>query len=108
MGSTSRQSPKFLAKKLLAIRKALDGGISQEQMVSRLGLTGDIDRTYISRYEAGILEPPLNVLLRYAEVAGLHLEALADDEILLPDQIPSVPTSSGISKRQSKSTRKRN
>lgn len=108
MGSASRQSPRFLAQKLYTIRRAIGGGVSQEEMVGRLGLTGVIDRTYISRYEAGILEPPLNVLLRYAEVAGLHLEALADDEILLPDNIPSVPKSAGVRKRPSRGSRKRN
>jgi hypothetical protein len=96
MGSVSRRSPKFLAPKLQTIRKMIDGGLSQEGMVRRLGLTADINRTYISRYEAGILEPPLKVLLRYAEVAGLHLEVLADDELGLPDKIPSVPKSNGI------------
>ena len=103
MGSVSRQSPKFLAQKLRTIRKTIDGGLSQEEMVSRLGLTGEIDRTYVSRYEAGVLEPPLGVLLRYAEVAGLHLEALADDDLLLPDKIPCIPKSEGI--RQKKSAR---
>jgi transcriptional regulator with XRE-family HTH domain len=103
MGSASRQSPKFLAQKLSTIRKSIGGGLSQEEMVSRLGLTGEIDRTYISRYEAGLLEPPLGVLLRYAEVAGLHLEALADDDLLLPDKLPCVPKSEGI--RQKKSSR---
>jgi len=106
MGSTSRQSPRFLAQKLRTIRKTIDGGVSQEELVSRLGLMGEINRTYISRYEAGILEPPLNILLRYAEVAGLHLEVLADDEILLPDKIPSVPKSSGVRKRHAKSQQK--
>lgn len=106
MGSLSRQSPKFLGQKLRTIRKAIDGGVTQEQMVSRLGLRGEIDRTYISRYEAGILEPPLSVLLRYADVAGLHLEVLADDEILLPDKIPSVPKSAGIKRRRAKGARK--
>lgn len=101
MGSASRQSPKFLAQKLSTIRKTIDGGLSQEEMVSRLGLTGEIDRTYISRYEAGVLEPPLGVLLRYAEVAGLHLEALADDDLFLPDKIPCVPKSEGIRRKKS-------
>jgi len=96
MGSASRQSPKLLARKLYTIRKTIDGGLSQEEMVSRLGITGEINRTYISRYEAGVLEPPLGVLLRYAEVAGLHLEVLADDELYLPDQLPCVPKSDGI------------
>lgn len=101
MGSVSRQRPKFLAQKLRMIRKTIDGGLSQEEMVSRLGLTGEINRTYISRYEAGVLEPPLGVLLRYAEVAGLHLEALADDDLLLPDKIPCVPKSEGIRRKKS-------
>jgi transcriptional regulator with XRE-family HTH domain len=101
MGSASRERPKFLGQKLLTIRKVVDGGLSQEEMVSRLGLTDEIDRTYISRYEAGILEPPLNVLLRYAQIAGLHLEVLADDELLLPDKIPSVPKNEGIRRKRS-------
>ena len=102
MGSASRRRPRFLARKLLTIRKKIDGGISQEEIISRLGLKDEIDRTYISRYESGILEPPLNVLLRYAELAGLHLEVLADDELLLPDKIPSMPKSAGIRKRHLK------
>ena len=106
MGSASRQSARFLAQKLLTIRKTMDGGLSQEEMVSRLGLTGEINRTYISRYESGILEPPLNVLLRYAEVAGVHLEVLADDELLLPGKIPSIPKSVGIRKGATKNVRK--
>ena len=99
MGSVSRQSPELLAQKLLSIRKTIDGGLSQEQMVNRLGLSGEIDRTYISRYEAGVLEPPLKVLLRYARLAGVYLEVLADDELLLPDSLPSVPKSEGIRRR---------
>lgn len=96
MGSLPRQSPEFLGKKLRRIRQAVDGGLSQEEMVSRLGLAGEIDRTYISRYEAGTLEPPLRILLRYSELAGLHLEVLADDDLLLPDTLPCSPKSGGI------------
>jgi len=107
MGSASRQSPKFLAQKLRAIRNAIDGGLTQAEMVNRLGLSRGINRTYISRYEAGVLEPPLGVLLRYAEVAGLHLEVLADDELRLPDKIPCVPKSEGIREKKS-SLRKMN
>jgi transcriptional regulator with XRE-family HTH domain len=106
MGSASRQSPKFLAQKLRTIRKTIDGGLSQAEMVSRLGFADDIDRTYISRYEAGVLEPPLSVLLRYAEVAGLHMEVLADDGIRLPDKIPCVPKSEGIREKKSSRSKK--
>jgi transcriptional regulator with XRE-family HTH domain len=106
MGSASRQSPKFLAQKLRTIRKTIDGGLSQAEMVSRLGFADDIDRTYISRYEAGVLEPPLSVLLRYAEVAGLHMEVLADDGIRLPDKMPCVPKSEGVREKKSSRSKK--
>jgi transcriptional regulator with XRE-family HTH domain len=105
MGSLPRRSPEFLAEKLRRIRQAINGGLSQEEMVSRLGLAGEIDRTYVSRYEAGTLEPPLGVLLRYSEVAGLHLEVLADDELLLPDKMPCSPKSEGV--RRATRTRRR-
>jgi transcriptional regulator with XRE-family HTH domain len=102
MGSSRRQSPKLLPKKLRLIRQSLDGGLSQEEIVHRLGIADEIDRTYISRYETGILEPPLKVLLRYADLAGLHLEVLADDELLMPETIPAKPKSEGI-RRKSRS-----
>lgn len=103
MGSVSRQSPELLAQKLLQIRKTIDGGLSQEQMVNRLGLSGEIDRTYISRYEVGVLEPPLKILLRYARLAGVYLEVLADDGILLPNNLPCVPKSEGLRRRKTTS-----
>lgn len=101
---TSRETPRYLAQKLLNIRRIIDGGLSQEEIVRRLGLESSIDRTYISKYETGILEPPLRVLLRYADLAGVHLEVLADDELELPEKLPCVPRSGGIKK---KSTKKR-
>jgi transcriptional regulator with XRE-family HTH domain len=101
MGSARRQSPKLLARKLLQIRQTIGGGLSQEEMVRHLGLTSEIDRTYISRYETGALEPPLKVLLRYAELAGLHLEVLADDGLLMPDEIPCSPKSEGVRRKVS-------
>jgi transcriptional regulator with XRE-family HTH domain len=107
MGSTSRESPKDLAQKLRRIRQAVDGGLSQEEMVVRLGFSGEIDRTYISRYESGVLEPPLKVLLSYAELAGVHLEVLADDGLSLPEKLPCVPKSDGIRRAIVKDRRKR-
>jgi transcriptional regulator with XRE-family HTH domain len=107
MGSASRQSPEFLARKLRKIREVVDGGLSQEELVSRLGLTDEIDRTYISKYEAGVLEPPLKVLLRYAEVAGVYLEVLADDSLELPANLPCVPKSLGVRKPVPRASRKR-
>jgi transcriptional regulator with XRE-family HTH domain len=96
---TPRETPRFLAQKLVNIRRTIDGGLSQEELVKRLGLKSSIDRTYVSKYETGVLEPPLKVLLRYAELAGVHLEVLADDELELPGRLPCNPKSAGI-KRQ--------
>jgi transcriptional regulator with XRE-family HTH domain len=104
MGKASRQSPAFLAQKLLKIRKAIGGGLSQEEMLGRLGMPEVLNRTYISKYEQGVIEPPLKVLLRYAELASVHLEVLADDELMLPDKLPCAPKSAGIKKT---GTRKR-
>lgn len=106
MGSASRQSPKFLALKLKKIRKTMGGDLSQEEMVSRLGFSDEIDRTYISKYEAGVLEPPLKILLRYAELAGLYLEVLADDTLDIPDELPCIPKSHGIKRNANQGGRK--
>ena len=97
---TPRETPKFLAQKLVSIRVRIDGGLSQEELVKRLGLENSIDRTYVSKYETGVLEPPLRVLLRYANLAGIHLEVLADDELELPNRLPCVPKHPGIKSKK--------
>lgn len=89
MGRKSREKPNRLAEKLLQIRNVIDGGLSQDGMVKRLGLGASVDRTYISKWEGGIIEPPLRVLLRYAELAGVVLDVLADDNLDLPKRLPS-------------------
>jgi transcriptional regulator with XRE-family HTH domain len=97
---TPRETPKFLAQKLIQIRRTIDGGLSQEELVKRLGLERSIDRTYISKYETGILEPPLRVLLRYADLAGVHLEVIADDDLELPNKLPCSPKSAGTKRKK--------
>jgi transcriptional regulator with XRE-family HTH domain len=99
MGKASRPSPALLAQKLLKIRQTIGRGLSQEEMLSRLGMAEVLNRTYISKYEQGVLEPPLKVLLRYAELAGVYLDVLADDERELPDRLPCVPKSEGIRRK---------
>jgi hypothetical protein len=44
-------------------------------------------------------EPPLPVILQYARVAGVHMEALVDDELDLPDKLPGTAEHTAI-KRQ--------
>jgi transcriptional regulator with XRE-family HTH domain len=83
----ARPRPKFLAEKLLKIRNAL--GLSQAEMLRRLGVEDQIDYTTISKYELDKNEPPLDILLQYARVAGIHVEDLIDDELDLPAKLPS-------------------
>jgi transcriptional regulator with XRE-family HTH domain len=93
MGS-ARPRPARLAEKLLQIRTAL--GISQQDMFNRLAVEHLIDYTKISTYETGKREPPLQVLLEYARIANVLMEVLADDNLDLPDQLPSPKRSEGI------------
>lgn len=80
MGSASRNRPEFLAAKLLAIRKKLN--LSQSEIAARLSDEKiQVKRTDITRYETGIREPSLVILLRYARLAGITMEILVDDEI---------------------------
>ena len=100
MGKSYRPKPQRLAEKLLIIRQTLDGGLSQNEMLRKLGLEEDLERDRISKYERGTLEPPLPVLLRYAEVANVHLEAIADDRLDLPEKLPARKKSEGIRQKQ--------
>jgi transcriptional regulator with XRE-family HTH domain len=89
MGKYPRRKQKRLAEKLLRIRLALD--LSQNEILRRLGAEEDLYRTNISNYELGDREPPLYVLLGYARLAGVCLDVLVDDELDLPDKLPSKP-----------------
>lgn len=96
MGKAIRQRPGRLGEKLLAIREML--GLSQNEMVRRMGLERDVARDYISKFERGTLQPPLPVLLNYARAAAGgaagaagYLEILIDDSLELPCVLPSIP-----------------
>lgn len=85
MGRGTRQRPTRLAEKLTQIRLAL--GLSQNEMISRLGSSAEIIREEISAFERGMREPPLPVLLRYAQVAGISTDVLIDDRLELPKKL---------------------
>lgn len=89
-----RRKPERLAGKLLEIRTKLQ--LSQGEMVRRLGLEDEIERDYISKFERGILEPPLHALCAYAEAANVFLDVLAKDSLDLPEQLPSSKKHEGI------------
>jgi transcriptional regulator with XRE-family HTH domain len=87
MGRQARERPKRLAEKLTHIRLQL--GLSQNEMLVKLGLDDRFTRTAISGYELGTTEPSLLVLLKYSRLAGVHLEVLVDDDMDLPERIPT-------------------
>lgn len=88
MGS-ARPKPKRLAEKLLQIRNSLDGGISQNELIRRMKLENELEQERISKYERGILEPPLHILCAYADVANVYVESIIRDELDLPQKLPS-------------------
>lgn len=95
MGRKSKMKVPGLAKKLLCIRELL--GVSQSEMLRLLNISGALDRSIVSAYERGTREPPLTILLAYARVANVYVDVLINPELNLPDKIPSLHTSPGIS-----------
>jgi transcriptional regulator with XRE-family HTH domain len=92
-----RPRPERLAEKLRQIRLTL--GLSQSGMHRRLDPENHIAYNQISGYETGNREPPLAILLQYARAAGVHMEALVDDNLDLPDRLPG-PVKPGSIERQ--------
>ena len=89
MGKNPRRKQQRLAEKLLQVRLAL--GLSQNEMLRKLGAEESLQRGIISNYEMGEREPPLYILLGYARLAGVCLERLVDDDLNLPDELPRRP-----------------
>jgi transcriptional regulator with XRE-family HTH domain len=89
MGRATREKPARLAEKLVEIRQTL--GLSQDEIIRHMGLTERLSRDDISKYERGLREPSLLILLRYARAAGVCLDVLANDELKLPVNLPNKP-----------------
>ena len=87
MGTKPRQKPERLAEKLRQIREAF--GLSQTEMLKRLEADDLIAYNEISKYELGLREPTLLVLLKYARAAGVYVDVLIDDELDLPARLPA-------------------
>jgi transcriptional regulator with XRE-family HTH domain len=99
MGGRAHRRPGRLAEKLLQIRTAL--GLSQNELIQRLGLEDELVRAQISDFERGRRAPALPVILEYARAAGVYMDVLVDDELDLPHRLPSSPKHEGISRRLS-------
>ena len=97
MARSPRPKPARLPEKLLQIRFALD--LSQDGMLRELGLEERLSRTSISAYELGTSEPPLPVLLDYARIANVWMDVIVDDELDLPDKLPSNKKHEGVKRR---------
>lgn len=97
MGSASRRErhiPERLAEKLLHIRAEL--GLSQSEMLRRLGSPEKLQQSSISGYERGVREPPLLIVLEYARAVNVYVDVLLDDELDLPSQLPSPRKHEGV------------
>jgi transcriptional regulator with XRE-family HTH domain len=95
-----RPRPMRLAEKLLLIRTRL--GLSQTQMLERLGFSDTMHYGRISEYEQDKREPNLITLLAYARAASVHLEDIVDDELELPRRLPGNVNYRGITRKSSR------
>ena len=93
-----RPRPQRLAEKLLQIRTGL--GLSQTQMLERLGFRDSMHYGRISEYEQDKREPTLMTLLAYARAASVHLEDIVDDDFDLPRKLPGNVNYRGLKSRR--------
>ncbi|MCP9495199.1 MAG: helix-turn-helix domain-containing protein [Pyrinomonadaceae bacterium MAG19_C2-C3] len=96
MKNASPVKPTRLAAKLQQLRLSL--GLSQTEMLNRLGYGDKLFRSNVSQYELGTREPALGVLLAYARAANVIVDVLIDDALDLPEKLPSKHKHSGITR----------
>jgi transcriptional regulator with XRE-family HTH domain len=92
-----RPRPARLAEKLRQIRIAL--GLSLSEMLRHLDAEDLIVSAQISGYESGSREPSLLLLLRYARIARVPTEVLIDDDLDLPEKLPSTTNHEEIKRK---------
>lgn len=72
--------PAKLGRKLKALREHLE--LTGEQLIERLDCPSiPLNQGKIKKYEENLREPPSIVLLRYARLAGVPVDDLADDAV---------------------------
>jgi len=99
MGNPRLRSQR-LAEKLLRIRLELK--LSQGGILNHLGFDEELFRSNVSQYEHGARVPSLPVLLAYARAANVYVDALIDDELDLPERLPSPTKSEGTKRKTAK------
>jgi Helix-turn-helix. len=73
--------PKNLPKKLKELR--LKAGLTRTAMIRALNYKAPLYPSEISQFERGDRQPPLLLMLAYAELGGTCLCVLADDDLTL-------------------------
>lgn len=102
------RKPARLGEKLRSIRSSL--GLSQNGILRRLGLDGELTQAEWSAYERDVRIPSLPVLLMTADLAGVWMDVLVNDELDLPERLPTNGKSEGVkrvTRRVISSTKKR-
>jgi DNA-binding XRE family transcriptional regulator len=92
MGRGRRARPKKLQEKVCEIRRKL--AITQDEMAHSLVEHGAEKTThsgYIADFETGKRAPSLLGVLAYSKLVGVCADVLLDDEIELPEKLPSRP-----------------
>lgn len=105
MGRQPIPRPKRLAQKLVLIREGL--GLSQNELIQRMGLADFLLREEVSDFERGKRVPPLPVLLEYARTAGIYMDALVDDGLDLPKKLPCSPKHPGLNPHSMSKTKRK-
>jgi transcriptional regulator with XRE-family HTH domain len=96
------RKPQRLGEKLRTIRRALE--LSQNGILRRLGLSGELSQAEWSAYERGVRIPSLPVVLLVAKLAGVWMDVLVDDELDLPEKLPAKPKSERNKRKPERST----
>jgi transcriptional regulator with XRE-family HTH domain len=92
MGRGRRPRPMRLQEKVCEIRKKL--AITQEEIAKSLIKNGAEETThsgYVADFETGKRAPSLLSVLAYARLIGVCTDVLLDDEMDLPEKLPSKP-----------------
>ena len=100
-----RPRPERLAEKLRQIRTVL--GLSQSEMLRRIDLEETVGLKRISDYELGIREPTLTTILQYARAVNVYVDVLIDDELDLPERLPTPAKSDGVRRKPSSRSKPR-
>ena len=88
MGRSRQPRPERLSEKLRTIRLRL--GLSQPQLYERLkDVNAQLYVGYIGSFETGEKVPSLQVVLKYARIAGIAMELIVDDQLDLPERLPN-------------------